>query len=68
MTDMTTVDADNGDQYGYYNGLSIAKGVFFPSWTDRRNNGSPEIFSAKITLTEVSQGVFRAAVADVSPR
>jgi hypothetical protein len=67
MTDETTVDADNGNQYGDYNGLSVAKGVFFPSWTDRRNNGSEEIFTAKITLTESSPGVFRAVVADVAP-
>ena len=35
MTDETTVDADLGNQYGDYNGLSVVKGVFFPSWTDR---------------------------------
>jgi hypothetical protein len=67
MTDETTVNADNGNQYGDYNGLSVAKGVFFPSWTDRRNNGSEEIVTAKITLAESSPGNFRAVVADVSP-
>ena len=36
MTDETTGDADLGNQYGDYNGLSVVKGVFFPTWTDRR--------------------------------
>ena len=49
-TDETTVDADLGNQYGDYNGLSVVKGVFYPTWTDRRDNGSEAIFTAKITV------------------
>ena len=58
MTDETTVNADNGNQYGDYNGLSVAKGVFFPSWTDRRDNKSEAIFTSKITLTKNAAGAF----------
>jgi len=62
-TDETTVEADNGNQYGDYNGLSAIKGVFFPCWTDRRDNGSEAIFTAKITLKQTSPGRFDAIVA-----
>jgi hypothetical protein len=58
MTDETTVEADNGNQFGDYNGLSVVKGVFFPCWTDRRDNGSESIFTAMITLKQSSPGVF----------
>jgi hypothetical protein len=61
-TDETTVDADAGNQYGDYNGLSVVKGMFFPCWTDRRDNGSESIFTAKITLKQSSPGVFEAVV------
>jgi hypothetical protein len=63
MTDETTVNADLGNQYGDYNGLSVAKGVFFPSWTDRRNNEAEEIYTAKITVTKNAAGVLTATVA-----
>lgn len=56
MTDETTVDADLGNQYGDYNGLSAAKGAFFPSWTDRRDNGSESIFTAKIAVKKAANG------------
>src|SRR6185436_398276 len=49
MTDETVAGADSGNQYGDYNGLSGYNGVFFPSWTDRRNNAKEEIWTAKIT-------------------
>ena len=61
-TDETTVDADSGNQYGDYNGLSVAKGIFFPSWTDRRDNGSESIFTAKITLRPNAAGVLVAVL------
>src|SRR5947208_14847507 len=35
-TDETTANANSGNQYGDYNGLSANGGVFFPCWTDRR--------------------------------
>jgi hypothetical protein len=57
-TDETTVNADNGNQYGDYNGLSVERGVFFPCWTDRRDNGSESIFTAKITMKQNPAGVF----------
>ena len=50
QSDETSTGADSGNQYGDYNGLSVANGVFFPSWTDRRKP-SEAIYTAKITLT-----------------
>jgi len=67
MTDETTVHADNGNQYGDYNGLSVAKGMFFPCWTDRRDNGSEAIFTAKITLKQTSPTAFEAVVVARGP-
>ena len=49
QTDETVTGADSGNQYGDYNGLSGYAGVFFPSWTDRRNAAKEEIWTAKIT-------------------
>ncbi|MCE7958673.1 MAG: hypothetical protein DYH06_12160 [Acidobacteria bacterium ACB2] len=49
MTDETVSGADSGNQYGDYNSLSGIAGSFFPSWTDRRNNASEEIWTAKIS-------------------
>ena len=49
QTDETSSGADSGNQYGDYNGLSGYAGVFFPSWTDRRNAASEEIWTAKVT-------------------
>ncbi len=49
QTDETGSGADSGNQYGDYNGLSGYAGVFFPSWTDRRNAASEEIWTAKVT-------------------
>ena len=63
ITDETTVDADTGNQYGDYNGLSVANGVFFPSWTDRRDGGAEAIFTARITLRQNAQGVLVPNVA-----
>ncbi len=48
QTDETTGGQDNANQYGDYNGLSGYAGVFFPSWTDRRNNAREEIWTAKV--------------------
>jgi hypothetical protein len=62
MTDETTVSADLGNQYGDYNGLSVAKGIFFPCWTDRRDGKAEEIFTAKITVTKNPEGVVAARV------
>lgn len=50
MTDETNAGADLGNQYGDYNGLSGYANVFFPSWTDRRNNAREEIWTAMISL------------------
>jgi hypothetical protein len=51
MTDETVAGADSGNQFGDYNGLSGYGNAFFPSWTDRRNNASEEIWTAKITTS-----------------
>ena len=64
MTDETVASADLGNQYGDYNGLSAVKGVFFPSWTDRRDNQSEAIYTAKIKLVRNTAG---AVVASVEP-
>lgn len=55
-TDETTSTADL-NQYGDYNGLSVADGVFFPSWTDRRDNQVEAIFTARIRLKTNTDGV-----------
>jgi hypothetical protein len=47
-TDETVAGADLNNQYGDRNGLSGIAGVFFPSWTDRRNNAREEIWTAKV--------------------
>jgi hypothetical protein len=49
QTDETVTAADQGNQFGDYNGLSVAPGQFFPSWTDRRSNAREEIWSAKVS-------------------
>lgn len=51
QTDETTAGTNFGNQYGDYNGLSGQAGVFFPSWTDRRNNAREEIWTSPITDT-----------------
>lgn len=43
-----TDDRSNLNQYGDYNGLSGHAGSFWPSWTDRRNNGTEEIWTANV--------------------
>ncbi|MFL6212264.1 MAG: C25 family cysteine peptidase [Blastocatellia bacterium] len=48
QTDETIAGADSGNQYGDYNALSGYAGVFFPSWTDRRNNAKEEIWTARV--------------------
>jgi hypothetical protein len=63
MTDETTVHADNGNQYGDYNGLSAANGGFFTSWTDRRDDRSEAIFTAKINLRPISAADFEVILA-----
>ncbi|HKV06377.1 MAG TPA: sialidase family protein [Candidatus Acidoferrales bacterium] len=56
-TDETSAGADTGgagfgagDQYGDYIGLSGYGGIFFPSWTDRRNGAREEIWTTQIRL------------------
>src|SRR5262249_17395434 len=56
-TNETTGTADLGNQYGDYNGLSVAKGAFFPCWTDRRDNRSEAIFTARISVSRGAAGV-----------
>src|SRR5690349_23269956 len=51
MTDETVTGADSGNQFGDYNSLSGYGNTFFPSWTDRRNNGKEEIWTAPITTS-----------------
>ena len=51
MTDETVTGADSGNQFGDYNSLSGFSNIFFPSWTDRRNNANEEIWTAKVTTS-----------------
>ena len=48
LTDETVAGADSGNQFGDYNSLSGYAGVYFPSWTDRRNNAREEIWTARV--------------------
>jgi len=50
MTDETVAGANTSDQYGDYNSLSGYANKFFASWTDRRNNGVEEIWTAPVTV------------------
>ena len=68
MTDETTVDADRGNQYGDYNGLSAAKGVFVPCWTDRRDDGAEAIFAARITMKATADGGLEPVLAVAAAR
>jgi hypothetical protein len=47
-TDESARGSEYGNQFGDYNGLSGFGGVFFPSWTDRRDNGKEEIWTAPV--------------------
>lgn len=47
-TDETSVFADESNQYGDYNGLSGYAGTFFPVWTDRRDDGVEQIWTAAL--------------------
>ncbi len=46
-----TVAGSNSFQYGDYNGMSGYAGKFLPAWTDRRNNGVEEVWTAAVTET-----------------
>ena len=48
QTNEATAAADQGNQYGDYNSLSIYAGKIFPAWTDRRGRGREEIWTAPI--------------------
>ena len=52
------------NQYGDYNGLSGIAGRFFPSWTDRREGGHEQIWTAPLVL-QVRRN--RTASAEPSP-
>lgn len=62
LTDETAMSADNGNQYGDYNGMSAAKGNFAMCWTDRRTGKSESIFTAQVTLKKNAQGAFEAVL------
>lgn len=47
-TDETASSADGANQYGDYNGLSGYAGTFFPVWTDRRQGGDEQIWTAAL--------------------
>ncbi len=47
-TDESAFSADGGNQYGDYNGLSGYARTFFPVWTDRRQGGAEQIWTAAL--------------------
>jgi hypothetical protein len=49
QTDETVSGADANNQYGDYNGHSGYNALFFPAWTDRRNNAREEIWTAALS-------------------
>lgn len=48
-TDETTAGANTVDQFGDYNGMAAFLARFLPIWTDRRNNGAEEIWTAPVS-------------------
>ena len=53
-TDETAAGADEGNQFGDYNGLAVYSSIAHPTWTDRRNGvpgGKEQIYSARITVS-----------------
>lgn len=47
-TDETVSGANLANQYGDYNGLAAFSGALLPSWTDRRNGGNEQIWTAPV--------------------
>jgi hypothetical protein len=66
MTDETKSPADLGNQYGDYNGLTVADGSFFASWTDRRGQTPEQIYASRIMVKRDATGHVLAAVVDES--
>jgi hypothetical protein len=56
QSDETDASADSGNQYGDYNGMSVAGNAFFPSWTDHRDNNPEAVYTAKITVPNSAGG------------
>jgi hypothetical protein len=53
-TDETAAGADEGNQFGDYNGLAVYSSVSHPTWTDRRAGvpgGREQIFTARIAVS-----------------
>jgi hypothetical protein len=44
----STLEADDSNQYGDYNGITGYAGTFFPAWTDRRGKMREEIWTAPL--------------------
>ena len=62
LSDETNASADSGNQYGDYNGLTVVGNVFFPSWTDHRDNEPEAIYTSKITVTKDAAGAAHPSV------
>jgi hypothetical protein len=62
LSDETNSSADSGNQYGDYNGLTVVGNVFFPSWTDHRDNEPEAIYTSKITVTKDAAGAAHPSV------
>ena len=56
QSDETNASADSGNQFGDYNGLTVAGNAFFPSWTDHRDTNPEAIFTCKITVPAAANG------------
>jgi len=60
-TDETSAGADDF-QYGDYNGLSGHAGIFFPCWTDRRNNAREEVWTARTLPDSVTDYILMTQI------
>ena len=49
QTDETTAGANTVDQFGDYNGMAAFMARFLPIWTDRRNLGAEEVWTAPVS-------------------
>ena len=67
MIDETAVNANKGNQYGDYNGITVFKDQFFPAWTNRAKGNPEQIFSSRITVTKDPQGQPLARIAKFTP-
>src|SRR6266568_5875190 len=68
-TDETTPGADEGNQFGDYNGVAVYRGAVVTAWTDRRNGasgGKEQIYTARIRTNRINADTGEAAALTIS--